>query len=100
MKQTTVEFSFDDAKLGALKMYLNDKNIKLADELERFVDALYKKHVPPAVREFIERKGSEGMNGPNSQRSSRKKPNIGCVAVSGLESDDGENARPADEKPV
>ena len=100
MKQTTVEFSFDDAKLGALKMYLNDKNIKLADELERFVDALYKKHVPPAVREFIERKGPEGMNGPNSQRSSRKKPNIGCVAVSGLESDDGENTRPADEKPV
>ena len=50
MKPTTIEFSFDDAKLDAINIFLKDKNATLSEELDRFMDALYKKHVPQAVR--------------------------------------------------
>lgn len=50
----SVTVSIDAEKLTALEMYLGQKNLKLADELEKFADQLYQKHVPSNVREFIE----------------------------------------------
>lgn len=41
MKPTTIEFSFDDAKLDAINIFLKDKNATLSEELDRFMDALY-----------------------------------------------------------
>ena len=59
MKPTTIEFSFDDAKLDAINIFLKDKNATLNDELERFMDSLYKDYVPQEVRSFIEKKEAE-----------------------------------------
>ena len=50
----SVTISIDSEKLSALEMYLGQKNMKLSDELEKFSEQLYQKHVPSNVREFIE----------------------------------------------
>ncbi len=50
----SVTVSVDAEKLTALEMYLGQKNLKLSEELEKFAEQLYQKHVPSNVREFIE----------------------------------------------
>lgn len=54
----SISVSIDSDKLSALQMYLEQKNLKLADELEKQVDALYMKVVPQNVRDFIDMKES------------------------------------------
>ena len=100
MKPSTIEFSFDDAKLEAINIYLQSKSTDLEKELGEFMDALYKKHVPPAVREFIDKKETEDAKITPPQRSTRKKANIERNAVSGEENDVDTNTRPIEEKSV
>lgn len=50
----TVTVSINSEKLTALEMYLEQKNMKLPEELEKFAEQLYQKYVPSNVREFIE----------------------------------------------
>ena len=100
MKPTTIEFSFDDAKLDAINIFLKDKNATLNEELERFMDVLYKKHVPQSVREFIEKKEVEDAKASPLLRSTRKKPNADRNAVLGEENDGGIKTRQIEEKPV
>lgn len=73
MKPTKIEFSFDDAKLEALNLFLKDKESNLTEELEHFMDSLYKKYVPQQVREFIERKEGEMCAGSSAVRPPRRK---------------------------
>ena len=49
----TVTVSFDDEKLSALKMYLEQKGLTVEGELEKSLESLYTKTVPAGVREFI-----------------------------------------------
>ena len=49
----TVMVSFDDEKLSALKMYLEQKGLTVEGELEKSLESLYTKTVPAGVREFI-----------------------------------------------
>lgn len=84
MKNTSIEFSFDDAKLEAINIYLKEKNSKLREELDHFMDSLYKKHVPQVVREFIDKKESEGLIAPPPpSKPTRRKPTSSTNAVSG-----------------
>lgn len=53
MKKATINISYDAEKLSALNLYLGQKNIKVEDELEEALDALYVKNVPSNVRNFI-----------------------------------------------
>lgn len=86
MKNTSIEFSFDDAKLEAINIYLKEKNSKLSEELDHFMDSLYKKYVPQAVREFIDKKESEGLTPPHPpSKPTRRKSNSSTNAVSGEE---------------
>lgn len=55
MKNGQVNLEFDNEKLEALQVYLKDKGIILETELEETIQKLYEKHVPNAVRSFIER---------------------------------------------
>ena len=55
MKQTTIQFSFDDSKLEAIKLYLQGKDAELDNELQGFMESLYKKNVPVQVREYIDK---------------------------------------------
>lgn len=54
MKKTTVSVSFDDEKLSALKMYLEQRGQTVEGELEKCIDTLYAKTVPAGVREFLD----------------------------------------------
>jgi rRNA-processing protein FCF1 len=75
MKPTKIEFQFDNAKLEAINLFLKDKDSKLSDELDRFMDELYKTYVPQQVREFIEKKEAEAQQNASAFRpSSRRKP--------------------------
>lgn len=56
MKKVTVSISFDEEKLSTLRMYLNLKDMQLEQELEKALDSLYTKTVPPVVREFLDMK--------------------------------------------
>lgn len=54
MKKATITISYDEEKLGALKIYLEQKGSRVEDELTKELDTLYSKNVPANVREFIE----------------------------------------------
>ncbi len=54
MKKTTVSITFDDEKLSAAKLYMEQKGLSFETEMEKAADALYGKYVPANVREFLE----------------------------------------------
>ena len=56
MKKATITISFDEERLSALRMYLEQKNTKVESELEKSLDILYTKNVPAGVRDFIDMK--------------------------------------------
>lgn len=53
MKQINISVSFEDEKLRALNKYLKKKELTAEDELAALLH-LYEKHVPAAVREYID----------------------------------------------
>lgn len=59
MKKTSVSIIYEDEKLNAVKMYMEQRDLDFKEELEKSVDSLYAKYVPANVREFIDMKGSQ-----------------------------------------
>lgn len=49
----TISVSIPEEKLTALRMYMGQKNASLEDELSKYAEQLYNKHVPQNVREYI-----------------------------------------------
>ncbi len=58
IKSTAVQIEYESDKLEALRVYLNDKNSTVEQELLETLDSIYKKVVPTQVRDFIERKNA------------------------------------------
>ena len=56
MKKTSVSIMYEDEKLNAVKMYMEQRDLDFKEELEKSVDSLYAKYVPANVREFIDMK--------------------------------------------
>ena len=56
MKKTSVSIMYEDEKLNAVKMYMEQRDLDFKVELEKSVDSLYAKYVPSNVREFIDMK--------------------------------------------
>lgn len=54
MKKVNITISYDEEKLNALRLYLEQKGVHAEDELSKALDTLYSKIVPAGVREFIE----------------------------------------------
>ena len=54
MKQSTIQISFDDEKLKALKRYIAKRDSTLEAELQKAAQRLYEKVVPALVREYID----------------------------------------------
>ena len=59
MKKTSVSIIYEDEKLNAVKMYMEQRDLDFKEELEKSVDSLYAKYVPANVREFIDMKDSQ-----------------------------------------
>lgn len=74
MKKTSVTVSFDEEKLYALKMYLEQKSTKVEDELEKSLESLYAKNVPAGVRDFIEMKTGRVSSAAPKQRDQKQNP--------------------------
>ncbi len=77
MKKTTINISYDEEKLSALKIYLEQKGSSLDDELVKMLDTLYNKTVPASVREFISMKAELGKsNSPSSSAVGKSEKEI------------------------
>lgn len=74
MRKTSITISFDEERLSALKMYLEQKNMKVEDELEKALESLYTKNVPAGVRDFLDMKSGTPTPAPPKQR--RQKPSV------------------------
>lgn len=68
MKKTTVSVSFDDEKLSALKMYLEQRGQTVDGELEKALDNLYAKIVPAGVREFLDLRSGVAPTPPKAKK--------------------------------
>ena len=54
MKEVTLNITFDEAKLSALKRYMGKKDLDLDREMTDALVRLYEKYVPAPVREYID----------------------------------------------
>lgn len=71
MRKTSITISFDEERLSALKMYLEQKNMKVEDELEKALESLYTKNVPAGVRDFLDMKSGASTPTPPKQRKQK-----------------------------
>lgn len=69
MKKTNITITFDEERLSALKMYLEQKGQTVEGELENMLESIYTKTVPVGVREFINMKA--GVATPSRQKKTR-----------------------------
>ena len=70
MKKVTVSLSYDEEKLSALRLYLEERHQQVEDELTKSLDALYAKTVPQSVRHYLDLRGG----GERSASPPLKKP--------------------------
>ena len=69
MNKITVQISFDSEKLSAVKQYMGKKDAELNTELGEFMQKLYEKYVPAAVREYIESRPEQAVsNGKKNKK--------------------------------
>lgn len=54
MKKLSIEISFEEEQLSALKQYMAKKELSAENELEEALKKMYEKYVPQQVREYIE----------------------------------------------
>ncbi len=80
MKKTTISVSFDDEKLSALKMYLEQRGQTVEGELEKTLDNLYAKTVPVGVREFLDMRSGVVSTPPKAKKP--KSPVVSAVGTS------------------
>lgn len=81
MKKATITVSFDEERLSALKMYLEQKNQTLESELENALSGLYSKTVPAGVREFLDLHSGTAM--PEIKQKRMKPSPSSAVGASG-----------------
>ena len=72
MKETTIQIKTELEKINAIRIYTNGKGNDIEQELTDYVDTLYRKYVPPAVREFIEK--ADEQEQASNRRQARRKP--------------------------
>ena len=71
MKTTNIQFIYDEEKLDALKVFLEEKHKTLDGELTSMMDALYERTVPQKVQLFIEKKNRTDSGKPKPKSESK-----------------------------
>jgi len=56
MKKTAITFTYDEERMNAIRLFLEQKGIVLEALVDGYLDTLYKKHVPKNVQEYLELK--------------------------------------------
>ncbi|MBR3805440.1 MAG: hypothetical protein IKJ13_01215 [Clostridia bacterium] len=62
-----IQFTYDEDRLEALKVFLDEKGKNLESELVSMMDNLYEKTVPQKVQIFLERKGKTETQRPKQK---------------------------------
>lgn len=76
MKKAMVNVPFDEEKLTAARLYMEQKDLSFEDEMIRAAEALYGKYVPANVREFIELRAGQ-PKAPAKKRAPRPSSAVG-----------------------
>ena len=76
VKKATLQISFDSEKLGALKLYMDKKDVSLVAELNTAMNKFYEKHVPAPVREYIQNRLEEAEAKSKRPSKSGSKENV------------------------
>ena len=71
MKEVTLNITFDEAKLSALKRYMGKKELDLDREMTDALVKLYEKYVPAPVREYIDECASPASAPRKYQRKAK-----------------------------
>ncbi len=69
-KFSTIQVEYETEKLEAVRIYLRDKNSTVERELADAIESVFKKVVPVAVREYIEKKNAPPPKPVTSDRQS------------------------------
>lgn len=72
MKKDSVTIPYNEEKLAALRLYLEQKGQSVEQEMISAVDALYTKSVPGNVREFLDLRS--GMEVKPVEKRKRPRP--------------------------
>ena len=67
MKNLMIQLPLDGEKLEALRMALEAKDIFLEDEIERFLDGLYRRTVAKQVQLYLDSKAASAQKPPASR---------------------------------
>ena len=62
-----IQFTYDEERLEALKVFLKEKGKSLDSELTIMMDNLYEKTVPQKVQTFLERKSKTETQRPKQK---------------------------------
>ena len=71
MKTTSIQFAYDEEKLDALKVFLDEKGKALDGELTAMMNGLYERTVPQKVQLFIEKKNRTDSGKPKPKSESK-----------------------------
>ena len=72
MKKGSITIPYDEEKLAALRLYLEQKGLSVEQELVSATENLYTKTVPSNVREFLDLRS--GMEVKSMERRKRPRP--------------------------
>ena len=67
LNMPNIQFTYDEERLEALKVFLKEKGKSLDSELTIMMDNLYEKTVPQKVQIFLERKGKTETQRPKQK---------------------------------
>ena len=68
MKMTNLIIAVESEKLAALNQYAAKKGVEVNAELTEAIERLYEKHVPAAVREYLDNKPAPKPSRPPRPR--------------------------------
>lgn len=72
MKKDSITIPYDEEKLAALRLYLEQKGQSVEQEMVSAVDSIYAKAVPSNVREFLDLRS--GMEPKPAEKRKRPRP--------------------------
>lgn len=71
VKNINIQISYDEDKLEALKVFLDEKGKTLDGELTELVNSLYERTVPQKVQFFLERKNKTDLAKPKPKTENK-----------------------------
>lgn len=70
MKKESITLSMEAQKLQATRRYMDKKDVSIEQALTDTLQKLYEKHVPAAVREYID-ENAEDLSIPDKKRNKK-----------------------------